>query len=265
MDLWREERVLILGKTYSVQSTSHDELNCTGGILESTSAMVRLHPISWRELDPGGRPRDFHWIRVQVREDRSDTRPESLQINPSTIVLDGSIPASKKEERRKWLDCCTHAVRSVEELQDLQRTVGRSLGIVRPKSIRRCFTRRKRPAEEAEWQQKEERRRSQPDLDGRRPPPIDFIGAEFRVEWVCDDERCTGHDMALFDFGIHQLWRRLAGDSRRDGKVVQKMEQMLDTARWDVYLFLGNVKTRPRQFILAGAESIPKREQSLFD
>lgn len=227
--------------------------------------MVRLHPVSWRYLDPSNRPRDFHWIRVHARKDDIDTRPESLRINPSTISNDGEIPSSQKDERRKWLDSCTHNVRSVEELQELQGLNGRSLGIVRPKIVTGCSIRRKTPRESEEWRRKESHRLSQPNLDGRRPYPIDFVDADFRVAWECADNRCTGHDMGLLDLGVHALWRKLAGDPDRDKKVRDKMLQMLDLDRWDVYLFLGNVRKRPRQFVLAGSESLPKREATLFD
>lgn len=37
VELWSEERVLILGKTYFVASKEHEEFNCTGGILERTN------------------------------------------------------------------------------------------------------------------------------------------------------------------------------------------------------------------------------------
>jgi len=47
---FHEQRILVLGKTYPSYSQTHDEVSCTGGLVDGTWEMVRLHPINFRDL-----------------------------------------------------------------------------------------------------------------------------------------------------------------------------------------------------------------------
>ena len=178
-----------------------------------------------------------------------DPRPESFRVDPQSIALGEAIPAHAA--RRRIIESCPSHFASVEALQDRQRDDGTSLGIVRPQRVTGVRVRLRSDEEIAEWVEREAALRQQGVLfEDVRPPRLDPPTAEFLVAWVCDTADCPGHEMALHQWGIHQLWRRfeLERDPDRMHKVEDLMRARLDQERYDVFLFLGNYSYRPGQF-----------------
>jgi len=64
--------------------------------------------------------------------------------------------------------------------------------------------------------------------------------------------------MGLHSWDIHELARGLRSDPDRLKKIEQKMKQMVDLMRFDLFLFLGDYCYRPKQFGLMSAIPIMK-------
>lgn len=266
MDVWQEQRLLVLGMTYPSYSGKYTENVCTGAIEEETCQLVRIHPVPLRYLDEDHSFKTFQWIRARVAPHPNDPRPESLRIDPQSIVLEQVVSSKEHALRRKLLEQSPHLVRSVEELLERQKHDGVSLGIVKPKAITGLRIGRRTETERAEWLRKEAELLSQENLFGERMKRLDFPELKFLVQWKCDDPRCSGHDMSLLEWGLHELARKYRHDPGREAKVLEAMHKRLDTQRRDVYLFLGNFRDRLYNFGLMGATSVPIQIQgSLFD
>jgi hypothetical protein len=222
--------------------------------------MVRLRPVPIRYLQTDQRFKKFQWIRVLVSKDTSDPRPESLRIDPKSIVLEEVV--KDHEHRRRILENSPHMIGSVEELKAKQAQDGTSLGIIRPKDILDCFVENRPPAERVDWERKERVRLSQHKLFGEQIKPLDFPEVEFAVKWKCRHPECAIHTMHLLQWGLHELYRRLK--QRKDPdviqKVVDKMRSELDESRRDVYLFLGNFRAVMYNFGLMDSYSPPKSQ-----
>ena len=263
MDAWTTKRILILGTTYPAYSKKYTENACTGGITEDTKEMVRIHPVPLRYLEEKNRFRKFQWITAKVQQHSSDPRPESLRVEPDSIVA-GEIMAPKDEARRRFIEESPHFMSSVEELKERWQRDGTSLGTIQPKEILGVRVARKGAKERDDWRKKEDELFAQQRFEFERPPKkLDFPELNFLVKWACDDKRCNKpHEMGILQWGLHELARKLHDDPQRDDKLVQAMKKELDLDKRDVFLFLGNYRSKMFNFGLMDSYS-PTRQAQL--
>lgn len=240
--MWTTKRILILGMTYPSYSSKYVENVCTGGLEEGTGRLVRIHPIPARYLEPEHRFKKFQWIQAQVMKHPSDPRPESLRVKPESIEPQEVIPPKQVAERKRLIESSPYMLRSVEELHERWKRDGISLCAIKPKEISGVRIVPRSTAEREEWAAKEKMLLSQSDLFERPPKPLDFPEVTFRVEWICDDERCEGHEMGMLQWGIHELYRKYKATPGGEEKVTAKMRDELNLAKKDVFLFLGNFR-----------------------
>lgn len=267
MSPWRRERILILGMTYPSYSMKYTETVCTGGIIESSGQMIRLHPIPRRYMEAGQQFSRFQWIEAEIQKHDSDPRPESFRINPASIELGSVIPPTNPAERCKWLERSANVCRSVEELEERRESDEKlSLGIVVPRKIERVYLKPRRKHERAEWLQKERDVRSTSDMFLGAPRQLDYPEMRFMVQFRCFGDRCRQpHRYSLKDWGIHELWRQYRRKPDGEAKVVAEMQRQLQQDGRDVFLFLGSYLIRKFQLGLMGAYSAPKfRQAALF-
>ena len=261
MENWQTRRILILGTTYPNHSKTYVETVCTGGIFEDNYEMCRLYPVPARYLEAENRFSAFQMIRARVRPDPEDPRPESYKIDAKSIEPMEIIPSRHHELRRNFLEKSPHFCKSLEELLERQESTRQSLGIIIPQNIIDCSIEIKSKKEREEWMAQEAARQQQERLFGEKPKPLDFPEAKFLVHWECNDSRCTGHKMALHQWGLHELYRKYK--DRPDGreKVIQAMQKRLDESGNDIYLFLGNFRGRMYNFGLMDSYSAPARDR----
>ena len=113
--------------------------------------------------------------------------------------------------------------------------------------------------ERKEWLKKEEALLGQDLLFGEKLKPIAFPEMRFKVQWRCDDPRCQTHDMALLQWGIHELYRKLTTDPERNQKLLDAMHRQLDLERRDAFFFLGNFRDIQYNFGLMDSYSPERR------
>lgn len=127
-------------QTYLEMSSKYIETVCTAGVLADTKKMVRLYSIRFRYLEGAQQFRKYQWIRAAISKAVSNPRPESYNIDPNSIEAGDVTPASRSwEERCAWLLNDHTVFPSVEALREDQKQNGTSLGIVKPKAVKRVF------------------------------------------------------------------------------------------------------------------------------
>jgi hypothetical protein len=264
MPAWESRRVLVLGKTYPSYSRNHDEVACTGGLMEDHGGglrFVRLHPINFAALPPSRYFSSWQWIRVDAAFDDRDGRPESFSVKQDTIE-----PAEKvasRDARRSFVETSQARFASLESLMDANARDGASLGFVRPRSIKRAYARAADAGKRREWEAKEREIFEQGRLFESHRRKIDFPDLDLVVEFECDDPRCRGHAPRFHDWGVQELARKLASDPARVAKVEAEMASNLSAER-DVYLMMGNFRGHQTNFGIMGALCVPHSETGLF-
>lgn len=269
--LWNERRLLIWGKTYPEWSKKYYETVCTGAIDSETGRLVRIYPVTLRHLrEPFSK---YQWITAKVQRNPSDRRPESFRIAQESIGLQEKIDTSKDG----WAERCKYVLgektvfKSVRALELAERTGGASLGLVKPKEIRRFYLQHLPPEARAEWEADRERAIAQKDLfvDAEAlTKELRFMPVRYRVQFLCDDPACqTLHDMSILDWEIYVLSRKLyaeRGAQRAERDVIRKLEQLVNPAKRDAYLFLGNTLPHPQSFMVVGLFCPPRERQGLL-
>lgn len=260
MDEWIEKKILILGTTYPSYSKKYVENVCTGGLEAHTNRMVRIHPVPLRYLEKEHKFKKFQWVTLRAAQHPSDPRPESLRIDPNSIQLGSTIPASRTDERRIPIESSPHVIRSVEALKERWEKDQTSMGIIQPLKITGVQISKRSEQERTDWYTQEKALLSQKTFEFERPPkPLDFPEVKFDVSWICNDERCKGHTMGIMQWGLHELFRKLKNDVNGRKKVLDSIMSELDLEKRDVFFFLGNFRGKMFNFGLMDSYSPKKR------
>jgi len=74
----KQERLLILVKTYPTLSTKHGETVCTAAMRDDGS-WVRLYPVPFRRLGETEQYRKYDWLECRIVRNTQDRRPESYR------------------------------------------------------------------------------------------------------------------------------------------------------------------------------------------
>jgi len=263
------QKILIWGKTYPELSNRYFETVCTAGVTE-TGLPVRLYPIPYRYLSE--QFAKYQWITASLRKNRNDPRPESYKIDWDSIQCADKIPSSPDEWGKRAAIVFrddSWQFRSVEELQQAQRSRGTSIAVVVPREIRRVEL-VKRPADEIrnfeekvlELRKRLSAKQAQLTLFEETVPPemkhLEFLRARLQVSWFCHGDNCKGHKMQVLDWEVCELQRR-----RGDDEALKKVCDLTDQTKYALRFFLGNLFLYPQNFMIVGLW-YPKRANLLF-
>lgn len=268
---WRRERVLIWGKTRPELSKTYGELVCTGGLLESTKQLIRVYPVPLRYLDDEHIFKKYQWIEASICKSKNDARPESYKIDFNDIKVQETIPIVKGswDKRAEWLLNPQNVLSSVEELQELQQTNKKSLGIISPKSVSGVEFEPFSLEEKINWKRNSDAITSRTDLpfvEKRDIKPIPAPDYRFKVTFRCNDVKCLkDHHFSILDWEIDALYNRLRnnGDTAKLAavKVSEKIEDVCKSDK-DLHFFLGNISNHPQVFTIVGLW-YPKKSKTL--
>lgn len=267
--MWTRKKLLIWGTTYPDFSKSYYETVCTGALDADTGKLIRIYPITLRyQKEPF---RLYDWIEADVERNTSDFRLESHKIRQDRISVVGHIDTGEKgwAERASWILRPQNVYHSVETLLDAEATDHTSLGLVKPKKILRVYVQSRPESDRIEWEEQRELSLAQRDLfvDAEtKTRDLVFMPIRYKIKFVCDDPACTTeHDMAILDWGTYVLSRRQfakGGAAIAERDVIARLEEILDPATHDSYLFLGNSKAHCRNFMIVGIFYPPKKRDA---
>ena len=129
MDQYQKHRVCILVKAYPQPSQRYQETVCVAAVTED-HRLLRLYPIRFRHLAEEQRFGRFDWVETEMTRASDDPRPESFRIKEDTLrILTRGDKVTPVERVRLWKPCIA---KSLAALEDEQREMQRSLGIIRP-------------------------------------------------------------------------------------------------------------------------------------
>ena len=250
--------ILIVVKTYPEISKKYTETVCTAGIVADTMQLVRLYPIRFRYLEGAQQFRKYQWIKGDIRKALSDPRPESHHINTESIEAGDVIPAGKNwDERHSWI-INEHTVSpSVEELRAVQKKDGTSLGIVKPKKVKRVIFQPRDQREVEAAIAKKDSIVKQLDLFETKKD-LYIMPVRIMIEFSCNDPECSGHKMSILDWEFGQLYRKMVKGKNWQAKIEAKIMKEIFAKTRDTYVILGNLVAHPQTFCVLGFFWPPK-------
>jgi len=260
------KRALIVVRTYPTPAQQGIEVSCTAAITVS-GEWLRLFPVPYRFLDPDKRFRKYQWVDVTVSK-ASDHRIESYKIeNNGIAIVTEPLPTDHGWRARREI---------IEPLVKpslcwLQRERDRcqfpTLGIFKPKQIRRLVMEREPQPEWSEAELQILRRRT---LFNETPSPkteLVKVPFKFSYDFDCDDAECRGHRLMCSDWEMGESWRKWQGEYRDKWETAfrEKYEaHMIQDC--DTHFYVGTVHKNPRSWIIVGLFYPPKPAATpLFD
>lgn len=245
-------KILIATKTYPSISTKYQETVCTAGILlseeENPLQWIRIYPIRYRYLDFDKRYPRWAIVSAKIKRNDQDYRPESFKIDDNSLAIIRKIDTTNNWQERKSL-VLSLQFRSIADIQ----AQGKSLGIIKPKSIERFFSKKT----SREWNQKQQTVLNQLDLF---EPNIDLEKIPYKFFYQFTDEDNVPHKYSISDWEIMELYRKCRDRSQLSGleaeqyaleKVRQKLEDDFLESK-DLYFIVGNLKNHAKSFMIIG-------------
>ncbi len=259
--------ILIFVKTYPEISRKYTETVCTAGILAESRSLVRLYPIRFRYLEGNQQFRKYQWIRAAIHKSTADSRPESYTIDPDSIELGEVIEPSKDWRRRcVWILQKHNVYPSVKALRDAQADKKTSLGLVKPKMLKRVLIEPRKEYEVAEATAKKDSIISQIDMFEEKKD-LYILPIRISIEFFCRDPACGGHKMSILDWEFGQLYRRLRYDRDFETKIKDKIRKDIFGENRDTYIILGNMANHQQVFCVLGFFYPPRhatQQRALF-
>lgn len=253
--------VLIVVRTYPTPAKKSVEVSCTAG-LTSDGKWIRLFPVPYRFLEDNQHFHKYQWIEVCVHKATSDTRPESYKIVAESVKVRSSpIPTTDNWKARKELILphSSHCLCCLKRERDANGAP--TLGIFRPKVIH-CLT---IDEDESEWTTEQLSSLRQQDLFGKSAKAeLEKVPHQFRYEFQCDHEDCSGHAITCTDWEMGQAWRRWKQQYGQEweAKFRQRFEgDMLN--RFDTHFIVGTIHGHPQTWIIIGLFYPPKSRNTL--
>ncbi len=264
---WREEEILVTVKAYPTPSKKYIETVCVAGVTKSRQ-WVRLYPIPYRHLAYEQRFPTYGWIKAKIRKSPKDPRPESYNIDIATLRVIGKLGTTNAWQARREL-LLPLVSPSIEELHEQQPITRVSLGLIRPKQVKRLII---QPKKHPQWSTEElaklQRTSLLDELESadrdRIIKELEKIPYDFSYEFACNDPRCRGHKMSIISWEVmesYRKWRQDYGD-RWESKFREKYEQeLLDPMKHDLHFFLGTLAAHPKVWLIVGLFYPPSQQQ----
>ncbi|MCG9884725.1 MAG: hypothetical protein MH825_03945 [Cyanobacteria bacterium] len=265
-------KILIVAKTYPNISRKYRETVCTAGLLlddsEQPLQWIRIYPVRFRDLDQDRRYKRWSIIEANIEKNPKDPRRESFRIEDESIVVIRQLDTKNawQERRAMLLPFKDPSIRAIRE-------AGRSLGLIKPKSISRFLV---KPIER-DWTLSQQAILDQGDLFREEQAFLDLEKIPYRFLYQFVDEEDAQHKYSILDWEILQLYRNVRNVSRdrslpeRESDALEKMKQKLEEKFMsndiDLHFIVGNQQKYPKTFMIIGLfypQLIKSQQMSLF-
>jgi hypothetical protein len=248
-----KKKILITVKAYPNPSRRYSETVCCAGVDLSNSQLVRLYPIPFRDLDNDQKFKKYSIIEVNCSPPTDDKRPESLRVDSDSIKVIEEIDTEKGTwERRKAIVLKVPVKSMCQVYKDADPSIDLSLGLIRPIDI--SFEWAKQSLSN---QKTREACYTQLSLFNKQKKAIEEIPLDFYYNFKCENvPECKGHKLSIIDWELRQSyrqWRTRYPDEKILLKMIeQKWLEIADTAKKDVYFYVGNLKRFRSTFMVLG-------------
>ncbi len=258
---FEKKRILITVKTYPNPSKRYGETVCCAGIDLSTHQLVRLYPVTYRDLEDEKKFKKYSIIEVDCGRPRGDNRPESLKVNINTIEVKSQLDTKNGWEARKAI-VLKLPIKSMCQVMRDEAAQNLSLGLIKP--IQVSFESKKQAQPD---QQKREVCYTQLDCFHAPKNPIESIPFTFYYCFSCQgEENCKGHKLPIVDWEMGQAYRQwktqYGTEKELLGKIQQRWLGNTDPSKKDVYFYVGNMHRLQTVFMILGVFYPPLHKQS---
>jgi len=258
MVTYQQKKVLITVKTYPTPASKGAEVSCTAGITDDKK-WIRLFPIPFRFMGGDKQFSKYQWIEIAAKRSSADPRKESFEVDIDKLeIVSDPLPTKDTWKARKEI-ILPLQVASLCYLQRTRRQTGDTLGIFKPKTIRKFIIEPDTP----DWTPSERTRLLQYSLYDKRPlQPLEKIPYKFSYEFACNDSLCKGHKLICVDWELGQayrVWRRKYQD-KWEGAIMNRFETDM-ILKYDTYFFVGTVHGHPGAWIIIGLFYPPRQKE----
>ncbi len=138
----------------------------------------------------------------------------------------------------------------------------RSLALIKPKRIIKFLSEK----DNEDWGEKKEATMKQQRLFGKQRVALEKVPWKFSYQFVCNDTGCKGHTLAILDWEIFELYKKMlklhgfAMDKVMEAVEEKWLHTMWDDSR-DSYLYIGTV-LRFNSPVVLGVYWPPRPKQS---
>jgi len=253
---WLDREAIVMVKAYPNPSAKYFETVCVA-VITTEEGWVRLYPVNFRSLPDAKRFKKYQRIRLRMKKQEQDNRPESYRPDEHSLEL-GTTIASRGDWWERWRWVRPTLGPSMCELIRQQKVSGRSLACVKPRRITRFHVEDVDP----QWADRKKAIVDQLPLFDPVDSKLEKIPFVFRYEYLCEDTDCRGHCQSIIDWELMELYRKVRDlHLSRDemvGKVREKYFDEMCGAGKDTHFFVGNHSLYPGSFMVLGVFWPPK-------
>lgn len=255
-----KKQILVTVKAYPNPSTKYGETVCCAGVDLSDNQLIRLYPIPYRDLDNDKKFKKYSIIEGDCWKAKDDRRPESFKVDPNSINIIERLEPNDKWKKRKSIVLKVPIKSMCKVINDANES-DISLGLIKPEVI--SFDWEKQSTSDL---QAREACYAQLSFFNKYKDAIEKIPYNFYYSFRCTGENnCSGHRLSIIDWEIGQAYRfwrsKYKDEESRLEKIKQKWEEISDTAKKDVYFYVGNMKRFRDKFMILGVFFPPYQYQ----
>ncbi len=249
---FEKKKILVTVKAYPNPSKKYSETVCCAGVDLSNSQLVRLYPITYRDLDEDKKFKKYSIIEVDCSAPSDDKRPESFHVNVDTIKIIDQLDTDKGTWERRKSIVLKVPVKSMCQVYKDAESSDLSLGLIKPTNI--SFEWAKQSLSD---QQAREACYAQLSFLDKKKNAIEEIPFNFYYNFKCFGEsNCPGHKLSIIDWEIGQAYRDWRSKYPSEEILLEKIKQrwldIADTTKKDVYFYVGNMKRFRTTFMVLG-------------
>lgn len=247
-----KKRILITVKAYPNPSKKYVETVCCAGVDLSNFQLVRLYSIPFRDLDNNKKFRKYSIIEVDCSKSDDDKRPESFHVDSDSIDIIAVLDTEKGTWKKRKDIVLEVPVKSLCQVYKDAEDKDLSLGLIKPESV--MFEWLKQSLSD---QQSREACYDQLSFLNREKDTIEEIPFHFYYNFKCAGvDECPGHKLSIIDWEIGQAFRDWRVKYTTEKVLLEKIEQrwlyISNTAKKDVYFYVGNLKRFRTTFMILG-------------
>jgi hypothetical protein len=237
----KKETIFVTVKTYPNTSSKYSELVCTAGLREDGS-WIRIYPVPFRLLSDDKQFHKYTYIRVPIRKNTSDSRPESYKIaNSEEIEILAHVDTANNWERRKDHIFKSKIYTSMAEIihkANKERTL--SLATFKPSKILGFYAEKNKSETLTKQEALKFTNANKSLFSFVSLKNMPKVGYSFKIEFEDDTGKVS--KMTILDWEFLQLYvncrysKKLSQKESKE-KVLQRLQFFKDSK--DLYFFLG--------------------------
>jgi len=237
----KKERILITVKTYPNISSKYTELVCTAGFRDDGS-WVRIYPVPFRLLSDDKQFKKYTYIRVPIRKNNSDSRPESYKIeNTEEIEILNHIDTANNWEKRKDIVFKNKVYTNLQEIIDGANKYRKiSLVTFKPTKILNIYADKNGNETYTDEEIRKFKNANNSLFSSDILENMPKIPYKFKIEFLDDSNKKS--KMTILDWEFLQLYltyrvKKKFSQISAKKKVIEQLEYFRD--KKDIYFFLG--------------------------